>query len=292
MTTPTLILEGYIKDLSTHAIQQCGSIYTNNVVQVIAEDGVDDFTLEHSFYAINTEGVYRKLGGISFNQDGGELGMSFDLTNSEGVTEPILGLSSAGLEITGGSASFETTSIEVSDIDITLASGAMIPSDIDTGGINLGTVDSGIISILYSTANDHWRTNTGFNVESGKAFTVDTDKVVLDETGLTIDDIVLSQTGLQIGSDVSITSSDITLGTVDPVILNSSGLSVGSDLSLNTSTGLLAGDVSLNSTDGLTIGSGPTALVLDSTGLAVGADLTLDSTGLVVGDESFQLQME
>lgn len=282
MTTATI--EGYIRDLSAAAIHSCGSVYCNNLVQVIAEEEGADFTLEHSFYAINSEGVYRKLGGLSFTEEGGEIGMSFDLTNSEGVTEPILGLSSSGLEITGGSASFETTSIEVSDIDITLGSGALLPTDIDQGGINLGTIDSGIISILYSTADGFWTTNTGFNVQTGHAFTVNTDTVVLDESGLKIDDIVLSQTGLQIGI-------------VDPVILDSSGLSVGSDLSLNTSTGLTAGDITLNSTDGLLIGSEVSVtssaitlgtvdpVILDSSGLSVGSNLSLNtSSGLTAGD--------
>jgi len=149
----------------------------------------------------------------------------------------------------------------------------------------LGTLDSGEISLLYSFTNDFWSANTGFNVETGHGFTVNTDSVVLNETGLTIDDIVLSQTGLAIGTDVSISSTAITLGTTNPVILDASGLTVGSDLSLDTTNGLQAGDITLNSTVGLNIGTGLTALVLDNTGLFVGSDIELSvASGLTLGD--------
>ena len=282
--TSSATIEDYIQDLSTHAINLSGSVYTNNLVQVIKEEDGVNIELEHSFYSINSTGVFKKLGGITFTETGGEIGLSFDITNTEGVSEPVLGISTGGLEITGGSASFETSSIEVSDIDIVLASGAVTTDDINLGGIILGTVESGQVSILYAADDLSWTSNTGFNVQSGFGFTVNTDSVILNESGLTIDDIVLSQSGLQIGSEVVITSGSITLGTIDPVILDASGLSVGSDLSLTTSSGLLAGDISLSTSTGLVIGTGPTALVLGSSGLNIGADLSLDSTGLVIGD--------
>lgn len=281
--------EDYITDVTNRAITISGVHYSSDVYQIVKDNGLGDFKLEHSFYSIDDLGVTKKLGGLSFNETGGSLGMSFDITDDAGVSQPVLGLTPAGVEITGGNASFGTSSVEVEDIDLTLGSGASVPADIDRGGIILGTPGSGEVKILYSEPDGFWTTNTGFNVESGHALTVNTDTVILDEAGLKIDDIVLSQTGLSIGEEVSITSSAITLGSTDPVILNSNGLSVGSTLSLDTTNGLLAGDITLNSTDGLVIGTGSTSLILDSTGLNVGNDLTLDSTGLFVGDTEFSV---
>lgn len=335
--------EDYITDVTNRAITISGVHYSSDVIQIVKDNGLGEFKLEHSFYSIDDLGVTKKLGGFSFKETGGSLGMSFDVTDDSGVSQPVLELTSGGVEVSGGNASFGTSSVEVEDIDLTLGSGATTPSDIDKGGIILGTPSSGEVQIIYSQPDEFWSTNTGFNIESGNALTVNTDTVILDESGLKIDDIVLSQTGLAIGqevsitssaitlgstdpvilnsngltvgtdlsldlanglkidditlsqtglaigADVSVTSSAITLGTVDPVILNSDGLSVGSTLSLDTTNGLLAGDITLNSTDGLVIGTGSTALILDNTGLNVGSDLKLDSTGLFVGDTEFSV---
>lgn len=289
MTSGSFNIEDYISDVSNRAILSSGVHYCSDIVQVVKDDGINDVNVEHSFYSITDLGVKKKLGGISFTEEGGSVSMSFDVTNDSGITESILGISANGLDISGGNASFGTSSVEVEDIDIVLASTASVASDLNNAGIILGTSDSGEIKLIYSQLDDFWTTNTGVNVESGKAFTVDADKVVLDESGLKIEDIVLSQTGLTIGTEVSITSSNIILGSTDPVVLDSSGLSVGSTLSLDTTNGLLAGDITLNSTDGLVIGSGTTALILDSSGLNVGSDLTLDSTGLFVGDTEFSV---
>lgn len=280
----------YIRDLTNHSISISGDTYAKNFIQVIHDDGTGNFDLGHSFYSINDDKVVKKLGAISFTETGGEVALSFDITNASGESTPVLSLGSEGLtvsggiDVSGGSTNFETSSINVADIDIVLGSGATTALDINGGGIILGTSDSGTITLLYSEANGFWSSNSGVNVESGNGFTVNTDSVILNESGLTIDDIVLSQTGLAIGTDVSISSSAITLGVTNPVVLNADGLAVGSNLSLNTTDGLQAGDITLNSANGLVIGTGVSALVLDNTGLFVGNDIELSvASGLTLG---------
>jgi len=286
-------IEDYISDLSNRAISISGDIYGKNFTQVIhdPQDG-SDIELGHTFYSITDVGTIKKLGGISFTETGGTVGMSFDVIDSAGASTSILGIGadgltvSGGIDVSGGSTNFETSTINVADFDIVLGSGATELSQLDGGGVIVGTDTSGTISLLYSFANDFWSANTGMNVESGHGFTVNTDSVVLNESGLKIDDILLSQTGLEIGTAVSISSSAITLGSgINPVILDASGLAVGADLSLDTTNGLQAGDITLNNSVGLLIGTGVSALTLDSTGLFVGSDIELSvASGLTLGD--------
>jgi len=285
-------IEDYISDFTNRAISINGDVYGKNFTQVVLDpsDGTD-YSLGHNFYSITPDGVVKKLGAINFTESGGEVGLSFDVTSSSGETTSILEIGSEGMsvsggfDVVGGSTNFETSTINVADFDIVLGSGAVLASELDGGGMILGTATSGTINLLYSFSDNFWSTNTGINVETGYGFTVNTDSVVLNESGLTIDDIILSQTGLAIGTDVSITSTAITLGTTNPVILDASGLTVGSDLSLDTTNGLQAGDITLNSSVGLNIGTGSTALVLDSTGLFVGTDIELSvASGLTLGD--------
>ena len=285
-------IEDYISDLTARAISISGDIYGKNFTQVIRDpDDGTDVEVGHTFYSITDVGTIKKLGGISFTESGGVVGMNFDVVDSSGDSSSVLSIGADGLsvqggfDVSGGSTNFETSTINVADFDIVLGSGATELSQLDGGGMIVGTVESGEISLLYSFTNDFWNTNTGVNVETGHGFTVNTDSVILNESGLKIDDILLSQTGLEIGTDVSISSTAITLGTTNPVILNASGLAVGSDLSLDTTNGLQAGDITLNNTVGLLIGTGTSALVLDSTGLFVGSEIELSvASGLTLGD--------
>lgn len=286
-------IEPYIRDVSDHAYQVCGKLFSGDFTQIVKQnnDGTD-LSLDHSFYSIDDDGVVKKLGGLSFTEDSiGTISINFDVTDPvSGESTSVLGLSSNGLsvsggiDVSGGSTTFETSSISVADYDITLGSGAEVLADLEGGGIVLGTLDSGEKTIRFTVAGDTWTSNSGFNVETGHAFTVNTDSVILDEDGLTISDIVLSQSGLNIGDDVELNSVSLTIGVTDPVVLNSSGLTVGSNLSLSTTEGLQAGDISLNSDNGLVIGTGTDALVLDGTGLFVGDSIELSVLeGLTLG---------
>lgn len=321
MSSETL-LESYIRDVSTNSINITGNLYAENITQVVkVTNDNPEGALYHNYYTINDDGVIKKMGGLSFSENNGVTGLSINLYDPvSGESSSVLDVGAEGLtvaggiSVSGGSTVFETSSIAVSDFDITLGSGATLKSQLDGGGVIIGTPESGEIKLTYSFEKDFFNANTGLNVESGYAFTVNTDSVILNESGLTIDDIVLSQAGLQIGSvdPVSITSSGIeigteislntlnglniagvvslsseslTIGVTDPVILNENGLTVGSSLSLSTTGGLLAGDVALDSTNGLVIG---TELTLNSSGLFVGTGIELSSaSGLLFTNSSF-----
>lgn len=293
-------VEAYIKDITNHSYQICGKLFSGDFTQIVKQnhDG-SDLSLRHSFYSIDDDGVVKELGGLSFSENsGGSVSLNLDVTDSSsGESKSVLALSPEGMSVTGGidvvggSTNFETTTINVADYDITLGSGATTSSDLDGGGIVLGTEESGTKSIRFSEDMDSWSSNAGFNVETGKRFTVNTDSVVLDEAGLTISDIALSQSGLNIGTDVELNSTSLTIGETDPVVLNSSGLTVGSSLSLSTTAGLQAGDISLDSNNGLVIGTGNTALVLDGSGLFVGDSIELSvATGLTLGTINLSTQ--
>lgn len=284
-------VEAYIRDVTDHSYQICGKLFSGDFTQIVKQnnDGTD-VTAEHAFYTIDDDKVVKKLGSVSYTEDAtGTISMGFGVFNSTtGTTESILDIGGDGLtvqggiSVIGGSTVFETTSISVADFDIELGSGALLLSELDGGGLILGTVDSGQKSILYSLAMDAWTANAGFNVETGHAFTVNDDTVILDESGLTISDILLSSTGLNIGTEVELSSTALTIGSTDPVILNSSGLVVGTNLSLDTTNGLIAGDITLNSTDGLVIGTDIELNVAD--GLTLGT-INLTTLGLFLGSD-------
>jgi len=288
-------VEAYIRDVTDHAYQVCGKLFSGDFTQIVKQnnDGTD-ISLEHGFYSIDDDKNIVKLGSLSFSEDSsGTVSMGFGLFDSvSGETSSILDIGSDGLTVTGGisviggSTVFETTSISVADFDIELGSGATLLSDLDGGGLILGTDDSGKKTILYSLALDAWSANAGFNVETGSAFTVNNDTVILDETGLTV------------GTDVLLNATSLTIGSTDPVILNASGLVVGSNLSLDTTNGLIAGDITLNSTAGLVIGTdielnavdGLTlgSINLSTLGLFLGTDLELSlANGLVLADTTY-----
>lgn len=286
-------VEAYIKDVTDHSYQICGKLFSGDFTQIVKQnyDG-NDLSLQHTFYSIDDDGIVKQLGGMSFSEDAaGSISLNLNVTDSTtGEPTPVLALSPQGVSVTGGidviggSTNFETTSIAVADYDITLGSGASTLSDLEGGGIVLGSTDSGTMTIRYSVPTDSWTSNTGFNVETGHGFTVNTDSVILNEAGLTISDIILSQSGLNIGDDVELNNQSLTIGITDPVVLDSSGLTVGSNLFLSTTAGLQAGDISLDSNNGLVIGTGTTALILDASGLFVGDSIELSvATGLTLG---------
>lgn len=287
-------VEAYIKDITNHSYQICGKLFSGDFTQIVKQnhDG-SDLSLQHSFYSVDDDGVVKQLGGLSFSENsGGSVSLNLNVTDSvSGESKPVLALSpegmsvSGGIDVVGGSTNFDTTSINVADFDITLGSGATESSQLDGGGIVLGTDASGTRTILYSGGADSWSSNAGFNVETGQSFTVNTDTVVLDEAGLTISDIVLSNSGLNIGDEVVLNANSLTIGETDPVVLDASGLTVGNSLSLSTASGLKAGDISLDSNNGLVIGTGNTALILDGSGLFVGDSIELSqANGLVLSD--------
>lgn len=299
-------IEEYITDVTKHSYQICGKLFSGDFTQIVKQnhDG-SDLSLQHSFYSIDDDGVVKQLGGLTFSENNeGLVTLALNVTDpNSGESKSVLALSEAGLSVTGGidvvggSTNFETSSIAVADYDITLGSGATSVTDLEGGGIVLGNSDSGEKTIRYTGLLDSWTSNASFNVETGRSYTVNTDSVILDEEGLTISDIVLSQNGLNIGNEVELNSQSLTIGQTNPVVLNASGLTVGDSLSLSTTAGLQAGAISLDSTGlfveesiELSVDSG---LVLESVSLkssgltfnSTTGDVVLNDAGLYLGDD-------
>ena len=309
-------MTAYIKDTSKYPISIGGDQIVGNIIQVGQSDGLAPVELTHTYYGRSEDGVVFPLSSVSVVETGTNTqtgSLKFNVFDSVGAPTPVLDVSpegitvSGGISVEGGNTVFETSTIEVADKDLVLASGALTDTDLDGGGIILGTDTSGIKTILYDVTNSAWDSNTSFNIQTGNSFTVGNDATILDETGLIIGDVSLTAgslilssdvslntaglevgdisltalSGLEIGTDISMNTSGITLGVTDPVIINTSGISIGSDLSLNTSTGLTIGDdLSLTTAGGLEIGNDISLTVAG--GLEID-DISLTSTGLLVG---------
>jgi len=296
-TTIDTIIEGRVKDLSTHATHSCGALYSSQMVQVFKKKvNTDEPELQHAFYQIDEADVISKLGAISFTGDS----FSFDVVNNAGDTVPIFTVGEGGIEILEGIASFGSTSLNVEDIDIILGSNKTSVADLNGGGIYLGLLndedtgdpillDGNPISILYDQPNNFWTSSVGINLDTGNAFTVGVDAVSLSETGLTVgtvDPIVLDNTGLSVGSDLSITKSaglsiTDTVGTND-ISLTTAGLTIGTEVAVTPSAVTLGSvDPIILNADGLTVG--PDLSLTLTNGLQIGDDFSLDSSGLFIG---------
>ena len=315
MSTLDTLIEGRIRDVPNLASQVTGTLYTKQIVQV--QEAEEPIELQHSFYTRSVDGVNTKIGAIKWT----ESGISFDvLDTNTGTVDSVFEVTSNGISVNNGTASFGTAEVNVEDKDLVLGSSNTSLASLNGGGILLGRlfdddsnpllVGEDPISFIYNNVSEFWSTNIGLNVEPGHAFTIGVSDLLssspsvplvsLDETGLTIsgattpEDIVLSSSGLSVGEDLSLTTANgLTIAgttSVDDITLSTTGLVVGSALSLTPSSGLVAGDIILNSTDGLEIGD---ELSLSSTnGLlfeAPAGDLTgnvrLDLEGIFIGND-------
>lgn len=316
----------HIRDLSSRPTSVTGDHIAQHFIQAVQSDGINPVEVNHTFYGIAEDGTVFPLAAINVTESGTNTqtgALSFSVYDSSGNATPILDVGTdgmtvaGGISVVGGNTVFETSTIEVADKDLVLASGATTLTDLDEGGIILGTSDSTEITILYDATNNVWDSNVGINIQSGTAFTVGNDETVLDGTGLTIGDVSLTSgsltlstdvslnttgleigdislsaaSGLEIGTDISMNTSGITLGSVDPVVIDTTGISIGSDLSLNTSTGLTIGsDLSLTTAGGLEIGTDISLTVAG--GLAID-DISLTSAGLsIAGTDPITLDQD
>ena len=306
----------FVKGVSDRPISVVGDQIVQNLIQVGESDGVSPVTLDHTFYGISEDGVVFSMASLNITETGTNTqtgSLQFNVFDSTGTSVPVLQVGesgmtvSGGINVVGGNTTFETSTIEVSDKDIVLASGATTSTDLDGGGVILGTEESGTVEITYDSTNNVWDTSTGINIASGHALTIGTDGAVLSETGLDIGGVGLSSSGITLGSsvslgedgltigDISLTTDDgltigseislnttgITLGSTNPVVIDTTGINIGSDLSLNTTTGLMIGtDLSLTPSGGLEIG---TDISLTSSGGLEINDISLTTTGLNIG---------
>lgn len=98
---------------------------------------------------------------------------------------------SGDLTVSGSQVILNTTSVEVEDISIEVGNAATTHSDIDGGGLLLGTGVTGIVvpSILYSESESRWESSVGVNVPSGATLAVGAGTEVTDgEVALKSDD--------------------------------------------------------------------------------------------------------
>lgn len=306
----------YVTGVSERPVSVVGDQFVQNLIQVGESDGVNPVTLDHTFYGISQDGVVFSLASMRITETGtnSQTGsLQFNVFDATGVSTPILSVGeegmtvSGGINVEGGNTTFETSTIEVADKDIVLASGATTNTDLNGGGLVLGNDVSGTVEILYDSTNNFWDTSTGINITSGHSLTIGTDVVKLSETGLDIGEVNLSSDGLYlssevslgedgltigdislttndgltIGSEISLNTSGMTLGSTNPVVIDTTGINIGTDLSLNTTTGLVIGsDLSLTPSGGLEIGSDIS--LTSSGGLSIN-DISLTTSGLNIG---------
>lgn len=312
-----------IRGLSDRPASIVGDQYVQNLVQVGESDGLNPVTLNHTFHGISTEGVIFNLGSVTVSETGTNTQtgtLQFNVFDSNGNTTPVLEIGeegmtvSGGINVVGGNTTFETSTIEVADRDIVLASGATTNTDLDGGGVIIGNDTSGTVELTYNADTNMWDSTVGLNIQSGHSLTIGTDGAILSESGLEIGDVNLSSDGLTlstdvsldeqgltigdislttndglaIGNDISLNTSGMTLGSTNPVVIDTGGISIGTDLSLNTTTGLMIGsDLSLTPSGGLEIGSD---ISLTSTGGLEINDISLTTSGLnIAGTDPISL---
>jgi hypothetical protein len=309
----------FVRGVSERPISVVGDQFVQNLIQVGESDGINPVTLDHTFYGVSQDGVVFSLASMKITETGtnSQTGnLQFNVFDATGNSNPILAVGddgltvSGGINVVGGNTTFETSTIEVADKDIVLASGATSSTDLDGGGVILGNEVSGTVEIVYDSTRNAWDSSVGVNLAPGAAFTIGTDgailseegvkigdvnisseglalssDVTLNEDGLTIGDISLTTLdGLTIGTEISMNTSGITLGSTDPVVIDTTGISIGTDLSLNKSTGLLIGDdLSLTPLGGLEIGDD---ISLTSSGGLEINDISLTTSGLNIGGAS------
>lgn len=89
---------------------------------------------------------------------------------------------SGDLTVEGTQVVFNTTSVEVEDVSIELGNAATLETDINLGGIILGSGVTGITtpSILYSEPNTRWESSVSVNVPTGETLSVGTTTAVTD----------------------------------------------------------------------------------------------------------------
>lgn len=290
----------YVKDLSRFPTSISGDQIVQNIIQVAQSDGIDAVSLDHDFYGISQEGRVFSLASFRVVESGPNTSkgtLELHMYNSEGLSVPVLTIGDDGMTVSGSFnvkgeiTSLETTSIVVEDKDMVLASGAMSTSDLDGGGLILGTDDSGTKTLLYDYGLNSWTSNIGITVDTTGAFTIGDNQSVLNASGLTIGDVSLSEGSLRLSPDISLETGGLIIGDVsitpeggfiissldeglgvNSVVLDKSGLSIGDDIHLNVDAGLSLGTDVLLDQEGLHLKNTEAALFLGETGWKIAYD--------------------
>jgi hypothetical protein len=280
-------------DLSTFADSYARDSYARQFAQVEMATGIDPLEIVHSFYGMSSDGEQFELARIVCTETAvdSRIGkLNFQVANGSGTYLTVLHMTDAGVgiggdvEVDGGATTFSTSSIEVQDINVVLANTALIPSNLNGGGIILGTTASGTKNILYDTPNDRWNLNSSINLDAGESFSIGGTDVILNSTGLYFGGVAISAGSLTLSPDVVLDSDGLTIG--DITIYPTTGFRIGNLISMTTdgiSLGGSTADPILISTDGITLGT-IDPVTINSTGISLGTALTLTvADGLEIG---------
>ncbi len=290
----------YATDLRRYPTSISGDQIVQNLIQVGKSDGVDPISLDHDFYGISEEGRVFSLASFRVVESGPNTNtgsLELHVYNSSGVSVPILTIGEEGATVSGsfnvkGDHTYlETSSVVVEDKDITLASGATSPNQLDGGGIVLGTAESGRKNMRYDLGTDNWTSNIGINIDNAAAFTIGDTQTILNGTGLTVGEVSLTAGSLTLASDVSLETGGLTIADIsitplgglvigDPdgddavnsVVVNKTGVLIGEDVSLGVDSGLALGSDVLLDQQGLRLNSPDAALYLGETGWKIAYD--------------------
>ena len=135
------------------------------------------------------------------------------------------------LQVDGTQTVINSTVVEVTDLNITLASGAVNDFAADGGGITIDSGD-GLKTFQFEATGDNFGSSENINLSTGKTYKIDNTEV-LSSTQLTVSNINSSGIG-------TIETLDTTTGTIDYLTntnLNTSG--VGTIATLDTTTGTI-----------------------------------------------------
>lgn len=250
-------------DLTRYPTSISGDQIVQNIVQVGQSDGVDAVSLEHAYCRISRSGTVFSMASYRVVESGPNTNtgsLELHVYNSDGLSIPVLTIGEDGmtisrsLNVVGGNASFETTSIDTLNKDIVLGSGATSLGEIDNGGIIIGTPVSGTRTLLYDSTRDVWKTNIGLSIDTESAFTVGDNEIILDETGLTVGEAKLTNGRLVLTPDVSLGTSELEIEDIsltplgglaikstegsdtNSVVVDTSGITIGNEDSLTKAT--------------------------------------------------------
>ncbi len=185
------------------------------------------------------------------------------------------------LQVDGTTTTINSTTLDVDDLNITVASGAANAAAANGAGL---TVDGAGATLTYNSANDRWAMNKSLDVTG----TITADGLTVDGTAVEVVSINSTQNGAQISFDSASTTNDWSIG-----ISNSAD----GDFLIYQNAAAGAGDLRLytNGQERLTILSGgdvgidTDTLYVDATNNRVGVGTTapataLDVTGTVTAD--------
>jgi len=184
--------------------------------------------------------------GVSFSNGTISIGQSVDTTDNVTFNDLTV---SGDLTVTGTTTSLDTTTLNVEDINVTVANGATSAAAANGAGLTADLGSDGSATFTYDSANDRWSMNKSLNTDLIGNVTGDVTGTVSDISNHDTDDLLEGTSNLYY---------------TDTRVRNA--VSASGDLSYNSTTGAFsftertdaevrgllsaAGDLSYNSTTG------------------------------------------